>query len=246
MGSVTAQTLITDSLIEIGVLPENQNPSAEDNARALRILNRDIMEPWSIQRQFASGRVFTSGTFAASQSTRTIGPTGTYVLSFKPIALLSAMRIDSNNLAFPVRIRDAQWWGALNYPGFTSTYITDIYYDLNDQSNLNGTMRPWPVPSQSNTVRIETLSILTAFADLTTALDLAPGYESAVCETFKELLSRAWHKAIGKDLADAARHARAIVQIVNLAKPRRVQNDAPGTITGSTGSDPSAFKTRDF
>jgi len=241
----TARTLITDALIEIGVVGETQAPSGADAARALRILNRDVMDKWNASRQFSTGRVFTQGTFAASTATRTIGPSGggSFVLTPRPIELLSASRIDANNYAYPINLRDSAWWARLYDPTFESTYITDIYYDPGN--GPNGTMRPWPIPDASQTVRVESLAILSSFSTLDSSLDFAPAYESAVSETLKELFCRAWHRPYPEGLREAARDARASIQIQNVSRPRRLQTDAPSTVI-RVGSDIEAFRTRTF
>src|SRR3990167_5989712 len=181
----TPRTLISDSLIECGVIAENQTPGSAEAARALRILNRDIMSAWSVVRAFATTKVITSGTFAASTATRTIGPTGTYVLTPRPIELLQAHWVDSGDLRYPIRIRDEQWYGALVDPELTAEDITDIAYF---PTVSNGTMYPWPIPTGAVTVEIMTLAVLAEFADLDTDASFAPGYERAVTQTLKELV----------------------------------------------------------
>lgn len=244
--SVTAQTIIADALREIGVCPQEDDPQAADAARALRILNRDIMDPWNAQRQFATGRVFTTGTFAASGQTRTIGPTGAggFVLTTRPIALLAAARIDSNNLAYEIRIRDAAWWNALPMPLLATSIITDIYYD--PSGPVNGTMYPYPIPSGTQSVRVETYSLLTQFSSITASADFAPGYESAVVNTLKELCCHAWRKKLPEGLEKMARESRAVIQILNNSLPLRTSTDAPSSCSGPIGSDSTGFKSREF
>lgn len=222
--AVTARTLITDALIEIGVLAETDaDLSATDGQLGLRILNRDIMDRWTAVRPFAFTKVLTSGTFAASTATRTIGPTGSYVLTPRPIELLSAYWEDSANMRYPINIRDESWYANKPDPELTSSQITDIAYF---PTAPNGTMYPWPIPTGNVTVWIETYSVLSQFATLDTSADFAPGYESAINQTLKEFFCRAWKCPFPEGLREDAAKARALIQVLNPAsRPPRIATD---------------------
>lgn len=237
----TARTLVTDALIEVGVLAESDaDLPAADGALGLRILNRDIMDRWTAVRPFAFTRVITSGTFAASTATRTVGPTGSYVLTPRPIAIYSAYWEDSNDIRYPIRIRDEEWYANLIDPEFTAANITDIAYF---PTAPNGTMYPWPIPTAVQTVRIETDSVLAQFATLDTSADFAPGYESAVIQTLKEMFCRAWHRPMPEGLAEDAIKTRALIQTLNPnMRPPRIATDD----IGGRGGDWFDTKTREM
>lgn len=220
--SVTAITLITDALEELNIVQAGQTPEAGDADRVLRILNRDIMDRWNAIRPFATTRVITSGTFLANTATRTIGPTGAYVLTPRPIELLNAEWVDTNDQRIPISIQDEHWYASLPDPEQTDANILQIAYF---PTTPNGTMYPWPIPTGNVTVELETRSVLAQFTVLTTTADFAPGYESAVVQTLKELVCDAWGKPYPPGLPGDALKARNAVMSVNMVPPRICSND---------------------
>lgn len=212
----TAQTLIDDALTELGVLAEGEVAGPSDAQRALRILNRDIIEPWTVQHYFATHRVITSGTFLASTATRTIGPTGAYVLTVRPDEILQAHWVDSDGNRTKIELKDADWYAALPNPTETGSTIEAIAYFT---TFPNGTMYPWPIPESNTTVELETRSILTSFANLATSVTLAPGYESAIVYTLAERCANPFGHQISADLAYKARLARDIVRSPHMKSP---------------------------
>ena len=250
MAAVTARTLINDAMMELGLIDETDVASGDDASRALRILNRDIMDPWNVQKPFSLGSVFTTGSFAASTQTRLIGPTGTgsFTLDPRPTEILSAQRVDTAtnpDTYYPLRVRDAAWYASKNQPLYESTYITDIYYDP-AATLLNGTLYAWPVPSAAQSVRVETNAVTSVFATLDTSLNLAQGYESAISHTLKELLADAFGIPTPPGLAAKAQKARTIIEIQNLRLPIPLRTDAPGMPGHRHGSDIVRFRTRDY
>lgn len=240
-----AQTLIDDAFAEIGVIIEGGTPSSADRDRGLRILNRDIMEPWSAQKLFATRRVITSGTFLAATQTRSVGPSGNYNLTPRPTEIVGANRVDANGYRYPLAVLPFEAYLELADPDFQSTDITRLYYD---PAVATGTLYAWPVPAANQTVEIQTLAGVSQFADLaSTNLNLPPLYERAICETLKELFCRAWHRPMPEGLKESARKARADIQALNAAFYRRkTATDAPSTMSEPVGSDIEAFRTRQF
>lgn len=242
--AVTARTLVGDALIEVGVADPIDAPSAVDAERGLRILNRDILDPWNAQRQFAFARRFDTFSWPNGEASRTIGPTGNFVIPHaRPIEILDANRIDQT-VHYPVNIRDAAWFAGLSIPNFNSTWITDIYYS---PEVPHGTIRAWPVPTTTQSLQLETYVALAQFVTLDASADFAPGYESAVIETLKELCYAAWHRPQPPEQRERAMKARALVQVANAALVRRrIHTDAPSSGTGAIGSDSVGFRARQF
>ena len=247
--AVAASTLISDALIEAGIIGAGQTPAANDSALGLRLLNRDIMDPWNAIKPFSMGSVLTTGTFAASTATRLIGPSGTgsFTVTPRPTTILSAQRVDTAanpDEYFPIRVHLYSDYPWRPIPLYSSTDITDLYYDPS-ATLPNGTMYAWPVPDATQTVRVETPAVMGTFATTATTLEFAPGYEAAIVKTLAELCCMAWHRPFPDGLRDEARKLRAIVQINNLRlERRRLYSDAPRSI-GRIGSDIEGFRTRE-
>jgi len=216
--SVTAQQMIDDALTEIGVLADGETARAPMAQRALRILNRDIVEPWNSTAYFATHRLIVTGTFTASQTTRTIGPGGNFpVTPMRPDELLQAHWVDTNGQRVPIEVRSPDWYAALEDPTRTGSRVTDVAYFA---TPLLGTMYPWPVPEANVSVEIETLSYLERFPDLITPVDLANGYESAVVYTLSERCCKPFGRPIPDELPEHARRARDVVRSLHMKAKR--------------------------
>ena len=215
--AVSARTLITNALVDSGISASGVTIDGDDGQRCLKILNREIMDAWNAQRYFATHRVITSGSFAASTSTRTVGPTGSYVLNPRPDEILQANWVDSAGFRRPISIRDADWYVEQGTPTQTGSQISDIAYF---PTVPNGTMYPVPIPDTAQTVELETRSVLTQFSALDSTADLAPGYENAIHHTLKEPFCMAFEKPMPIDFPENARKARRIVMGPHMTAPR--------------------------
>ena len=249
--ATTAQTLIQDALYEINVYSDGQTILPADLQRGLRLLNRDIMDPWSVQKEFAFSRQYISPNFPQGAASITLGPSGNAVdvngakiqPTPRPVEILNATAVYSNNLNRVVEVRDEAWYYNLNYPTFQSIYITSLYYQ---RDTPNGTLYAWPQPSAAQVINLVLLLAASQFTDTTTIYTLAPGYESAICLTLKEIFCRAWNRPLPDGLASAAAMARAVIQMRNSNRRRPLRTDAPSTVTSPVGSDIVGFRTRQF
>jgi len=168
----TAQTIVYDALKEIGVLGEDETPSASMADDALRALNR-LMELWSNDQAFA----YVANTVSRAMTTApsfTIGPTGD-VIADRPIDIETAT-VDLNGITYPVKVISNIEYDSITYKGAFGSYPTYIYYA---GTMPNGTVYTWPLASNC-TLNMRVLNIVNSFATLATTLLMPPGYEEAL------------------------------------------------------------------
>lgn len=145
MASPTSSTIygiINDAMHDAGLLGEGDEPNSEQLATNFRRLN-DIINLWQTQglKLFLLQEVTIP--LVASQSEYSLGPTGDVVM-VKPIRILQANVLNSNNIRRPLVVLSWQEWMTLSQvtgnDGMISSYFVDKQI-----SNL--VVRFWNPPS---------------------------------------------------------------------------------------------------
>jgi hypothetical protein len=215
----TVLDLITDAMQEINVVAAGETLAAEDATLGLRKLN-GILDEWSARRIYVPNVNFSLYTLTANLQPHTIGPTGTFVVSSRPVRIENAALVLSpsgNSVDIPLRIRDDNWWANQRVKTITTSTPTDLYYS---PDMPNGSLYLWPIPNAANGLRLETWSIVDKFADTSTALNLPPGYQRALTLTLAESLAEIYGKTAGAMLTTSAVRARKTIASNNNESPR--------------------------
>jgi hypothetical protein len=195
---------VTAALQELGVASAVDPLSAEDAAYGLAKLNR-LINNWNAEREAVYATVFTTGlVFTPALSPHTIGPTGTFVVTQRPVSIAGANVIVAG-VKTPIRMVDSQWWLAQTVPGTTSPYPTDLYYE---PTWPNGSLFFWPVPTAANGLELMIRTVLASFT-LPVNVTLPPGYDDAIDLTLAEDLAGPFQVPVSPLLVSKAREARA-------------------------------------
>jgi hypothetical protein len=211
----TCLDVVTDALQEIGVYAPGEVPSGADAEFARGKLNR-ILGTFNAQKLWAYASVIASYDLVASTQSRTIGPTGNYVVTPRPVRILNANLVNGSTRT-PIEVRDSAWWMNITNRSITGL-PTHLYYET---SNPNGTLYFWPIPdSSSYDVELETRVVLSELASLATTFTFPPGYQEALTLSLAEGLCAPFGRPLDAKLAEDARRARAAVQSLNSRPPR--------------------------
>lgn len=220
----TANDLVKDALLELGVLNAADAPDAELATIGLNRLNR-IVDLWNATREAIYEETFTNYTLTPSLSPHTIGPTGTFVVTVRPVSVEGANlvlnTVTPNNYQ-TITLRDRLWWLKQAVPALSTDIPTDLYYE---PSWPNGKLYFWPVPSTAYAVQIMTRQILSTFT-LATTFSLPPGYQDALTLTLAEALAAPLQVGVSPVTRELARKARATIQINNSETPGLATCDA--------------------
>lgn len=214
----TYADMVKQALAQIGSYAQGQVVSAADMQFSIITLNR-IIDSWNAKRRTIYSKDFTTYTLIPNHQPHTIGPSGDFVVSSRPIKILNANIVlsgTSPTVNSPLNIRDADWWAANLVQGLTSGLPTDLYYN---PAFANGQLNLWPISTVAHGIQLETLFILTQVTQLT-IVNLPPGYDDALTLTLAEHLSEPFSKALTPGLIKLAREARATIVVPNLAAPR--------------------------
>jgi hypothetical protein len=212
----TALDVITAAMKEIGAVAAEETLSAAEGALGLKKLNR-MLDQWNAQSLYCYAKVFSTHSWPNAQQSRTIGATGNFVVSVRPVEVLSAASVYANDVRFPMRVHngphDAQFWADLLLRTVSSSPPSDLYYSPDWP---DGTLYLYPKPNVTLTIELETNVILAALA-LATTFSLPPGYENAVTYSLAEELYGVYHTPPETQvvISDLARRARAAIQGLN-------------------------------
>lgn len=235
--SIRVQDLCTDAMLELGLVAAGNVPSGDDLAWVLSKLNR-IIDRWNIDRNTIYADVPVSYTTTPALQPHTIGPTGTFVVTQRPVAIDGATLI-LTGARYPLDGHDVDWWRNLSLQTITSSMPTDFYYSADWP---NGSLYLWPVPTAAVTLELQTRIVLTQFL-LPDTLSLPPGYQDAVTLTLAESIAPGFKVAVDPAMAQAARFARAQTFGANSAAVKLTTKDEgmPGSSSGGFN-----YRTRSF
>lgn len=227
----TALTIITDALMEIGVIANGETPDTNQQADGLRSLNR-LMETLSNARTFA---YFADEISLAltGQASFTVGATGD-VVDLRPIMIESATAVLSN-VTYPVSIYTVQQWDAIPDKTSTGTLPLAIYYEGNMP---NGTINVYPICSGS-TIKVRVLTLVNSFATVATTLSMPPGYEEALVKNLAVDLSPQYPRnSLSPITIQKAKSSLAYIQRVNTVIPKlSIDARLPGLRSGMSYND---------
>lgn len=177
----TAQDVITDALQMLGVYDPNMPLSDADAQLGLSVLN-DMMDSWSNESLACYAVLEQSGVLVPGQQSYTIGPGGHFDMT-RPLRILdgpvSAYVQDGNGNNYPMEVVTRDKW---NLFGNRSDVVTSDFPDVMfyDPQFPLGIINVMPFPTIGYTMFWDSYLQLSEFANLTSAIDLPPGYKLAM------------------------------------------------------------------
>lgn len=235
----TASDLISNALFEINYAAPGESISSADLNFCLNKLNR-MLDQRNAQRLFTYNVTFVSSyVLTPNLSPHTIGPTGTFVVTQRPMEVKAAAIILNNitpNVTQPLTIRDDDWWANERVKSLATSLPTDLYYSPDFP---NGSLFFWPVPNTAWGLELETRTVLAQLA-LTDTISLPPGYEEELTMSLAEALCAPLNRdaKVSAQVSSQAMRARAIIKGANSFSPRiSTQDVGMPTKTVSTRSD---------
>jgi hypothetical protein len=248
---MTGLSLITDTLLDLGVLAAEETPSNAEAVDCLRRLNR-MIDAWGTQRLTMLAIVRTSTVIAANTASYTIG-TGGEINIVRPLKIQpgdARLILDTSATTateVPLEVLTEPEWAAVTQKSLTSSLVQAISYDYAWTAGL-GRITFWPVPTVGTTALVlYTPLAITAFADLTTSYTFAPGYEEALQDNLTLRCAPMFGKPITPEMTDRARQSLGTIKRANI-RPVELQIDAAafmGRGGGGSGVDGSGMGVED-
>ena len=213
----TALTLITDALLDLGVLADEETPTASQAAGALRKLN-NMIDAWNIESLMVYGANSYTLPLVPGQGVYTIGPTGNLNIP-RPALIQSAYLRDT--LApvefrqdLPLYIATDHEWQDVAFKSQTASYpFNTVWFDYAFplvKAYVN------PIPTTNQYSLILWASALLNNLTLYDPIILSPGYKRALTANLSIELAPSYQVQVPDTIARIAMDSKMKIKMNNV------------------------------
>lgn len=218
MASYSAQILINNALVNLGILEQGGTPSVSDSNEALTRLNY-MLQQWRIQNKFVPSISSTPYALTATQAIYPIGPAATAPFNVpRPTFIQRASIQLSTGPIVPVRLITQEEYRAITDLTATAAYPQVLY---NDRASPASNLYLWPTPTGTPNLILDAWFQLASFATLATTADLPDGYPEAISNALAVRLLSMFGVAVAQPVAEVvsalAKQAEAAIVELNAA-----------------------------
>lgn len=211
--AVPVATLIKHVLVNGLAVYMPREPIKPDDAITVLDALNGVLDDWRVDTLASYAEVFTV-LATTGASPETIGPTGTFTMAARPVAIDGVAIAFSSGIYTPIFVtRDPQWWARQLTP--TVGLPTGAYYSPDEPNGslyLNGTL------AAGTGIRLMTKTTLGPVL-ATDVMTLPPGYQSALELTAMEAVVDAFHATLTERQIARAGKARARIFGNNVRVP---------------------------
>ena len=212
--AVAASTMILRSLRMTGEKVRGATLTTDEQTECLAELN-SMMDSLSIEGLLAYQQLQESFSLTANTVSYTIGSGATFNTT-RPTKIIDPCFIrDSASLDSPVRIVSDDSYGKIVQKNVGQTYANVLFYDRAVDSSGYGTIKVYPAPNASLTLFINSIKQLQSFANLSTQVNMPPGYQLMI-ESNLAIHMAAGFIPVSAEVAKIARESKAAVKSMNL------------------------------
>lgn len=204
----TPRDLITDSLVDLGVISPVDSIDATQVTGLFRRLNQ-MIAMWSTQSMLIYGDVLVSKTLTAGTSSYSIG-TGADINTPRPNVVKTAYVRDADTDTALDIIDEYKYSGIVDKATLAEPDF--LYYN---PSYPNGFIKLWPVPEKNYTLLLEVEQPLTQFVSIDTAISLPDGYEEAIRFNLMKRIAGGYGKMLTPEQATLAADGLELIKKAN-------------------------------
>jgi len=178
--AATMRAIITDALVDIGVLQPGETADAPQAQQGLRVAQR-MIDAWGADRLTFAAQLRTTFTLTSGTSTVTLGASGADVTLARPLSINRLSYVvprSSPSVEVPIGQLDQDSYAVLSIKGLTSGYPLQSFYQQSMTTAL-GSLFFWPTVDQDVTIALYTPEAVGVPASLNTILLGPPGYAEA-------------------------------------------------------------------
>jgi len=213
----TALTLITDTLLDMGVLANQAQPTAQQTQQALRKLN-GMLESWSIEGLLTYGISANILSLVAGKQVYTLGVGGDLSIPYPNSIINQTIRNTSLPAAqqqdYPLYRYNDQEWSQIPFKSQASTWPNWGIWFNETFPLMKANVLPIPTTNQYSIVIWTEDNIGNYTAN--TVLSLAPGYRRAITTNLYLELAPSYSIQVDDQARQNASESKGIVQINNL------------------------------
>jgi hypothetical protein len=219
------QDLLTSAIRSLGVVAAEEVPSTSELTDALYAAN-DVLSSWS--PQILPVLPLTRETFLLTGiGAYTLGPGGTWNTAVRPVKIEAMAVISSNGARRAVRLVPIE-----EYESMPDSTVTGLFAEVCycDGGYPLMTLNLLPIPVSGGQADIASYKPLTAFANLSDTINLAPGYTRALRWALAFEMAPEYGRPVSQELASLAADAKTSITGLNqaiLGKPNTVESANP-------------------
>jgi hypothetical protein len=214
--TTTANALIRQALARIGVRAAGEAVNGDDAADALQVLNT-MLDAWRVENLFAVATSTLSATLPANTQQINVGPAQTVAVDPRPIRFEDGCTYRVGGIDYPLRSVTEAEFADLRYKAVSAVGPEVFFYRPNFPI---ATLDFYPRASSAVPLSLVALVQVSAFANLTTAYNLAPGYERAIVLSLGEELAPMFEATLGPLYMAQAQSARRLLKRNNARVPQ--------------------------
>ena len=223
---MTVTQLITHCARMINFIGRGQTLEASESNNALDLFN-ELNASWNRQSLMIFRTVRSEVSWAASQSSRTIGSAGANITLPRPDRIIEASYIDSAAspaLEIPLAIiQTIQQWQSIPQKTQTSTQPLLLYYDATITGE-DGTIYIWPVPTSTITLALYLWGRMTTAWILGDTITMPDGYLRMMRYNLARELCGIWNMSVPEYVERGAEDSMANIKSLNMT-PRPIACD---------------------
>lgn len=217
MAAETALTLITDTLLDMGVIAGEATPRASQAQQLLRKMNR-MFKQWNIEGLLTYGLTPYILTLTPGQQQYTIGPGGDIDIPL-PTEIQGAFVRDislplANQEDYPLNKLNDQQWQRIAFKNMEVQWPNiGIWFNMTYpliEVNI------WPIPTTSQYAIVIWIENKLSPMTLSTVIALPDGYEDAIIDNLYVKSARSFQIELTQEDKDRAINSKAIIQAQNL------------------------------
>jgi hypothetical protein len=209
----TALAIITGALQELGVVGAGDSLSAEDSSVSLLALNV-LADAWLTEPNYMYATTTVSASLSAGDTSLTIGASQD-LNTARPIRLEQGCFVTSSGIDYPLAVITEAEYNAISDKSLSGAWPEVCFYD-----GGSPTGNVYFYPTGACTVKLNVLTQLSQFADLTTSYTLPPGYERAFKFTLAEEVANTFRAKLTSVTARNAKQARRAIKRANFVVPQ--------------------------
>jgi hypothetical protein len=211
--AVTASSMIISALVKNGEKVIGDTLTSAEQTAYLSMLQA-MIDSWGLERGWCIGILEETFTLTVSTGSYSIGVGGAFNTN-RPNHIVNAFVRDTSNYDHEITVLPQEQFALIAAKSAYSEFPSKLYYDNSYSSTSTGLITFWPVPTKTYTLHLQSWQQLQTFPNVTTALQLPPGYQRAIEFNFAIEASPGL-KSVPPEVIRVAKEAKAAIKGLNL------------------------------
>jgi hypothetical protein len=222
--------IVSDALLELGVLAAGETPSAADASGGMKALNR-LVDMWAAERLMIYTNTRSTFTVVSGTASYSVGVGGDCDIPF-PVFVEHVNFQDTSlspSLEYQMQPLTNDAYSRIPIKDLTSPRPTSYYWNATFPL---GTMILWPVPTLSTLQGVlYAPEQVSEFASLNDTISLPPGYRRMLVKNLAMEMAPSYNRPPSQELKEQAMESKAVVKRANVSL-MDMQMDAGALIQG--------------